>query len=186
MTCRTAAAAPLRRRWLLAAGGGIGLAVLSGCASLSGDRSGAISGRLAMHVDASAGAPERNLSALFELKGSGDRGELQLTSPLGTGIAQARWQPRSATLVTSEGMRDYASLADLAEETLGEAIPLGALFDWLRGRPSADQPSQPLAGGEGFEQMGWTVDLARFGEGWVQIRRDRPPAVRMRVILEGA
>jgi len=172
-----------RRRLVLA---GLAAACLAGCQSVPVDRSTLISGRMAMHVDAYGSAPERSVSAHFDLQGDADNGQLELSTPLGTGVAKARWSPGKVQLTTSEGTRDFASLGQLASEALGESVPLQALFDWLRGRPWPGAPSQPAGSGEGFEQLGWVVDLTRFGEGWAQIRRERAPAVSLRVILDAS
>ena len=38
----------------------------------------------------------------------------------------------------------------------------------------------PTAIDGGFEQLGWSIDLARFGDGWVAARRAQAPAVLVR------
>jgi outer membrane lipoprotein LolB len=109
-------------------------------------------------------------------------GELRLTTPLGTTAAQARWRPGSAELTTPEATRGFADLDALAEALLGEALPLAALIDWLRGRPWPGAPS--AASAAGFEQLGWRIDLSRIAEGWVLAARERAPAVSVRARLE--
>jgi len=139
-----------------------------------------------MHVDAYGSAPERSVSAHFDLQGDADNGQLELSTPLGTGVAKARWSPGKVQLTTSEGTRDFASLGQLASEALGESVPLQALFDWLRGRPWPGAPSTPnVAPSEpGFGQLGWSVSLARFDEGWVAATRTQAPAVTVRARLD--
>jgi outer membrane lipoprotein LolB len=122
------------------------------------------------------------LNSAFELRGDGERGELRLNSPLGTVLAAAYWAPGEARLVTPEGERSYADLEALSREALGEALPLRALPAWLRGQPWAGSASQ--RNGAGFEQLGWQIDLERFGEGWVELTRAAPPAVLLRARLE--
>ena len=123
-----------------------------------------------MRVDAE---PVRALSAAFELSGDARAGALVLSSPLGATLAQARWVPGEAVLETPGARARYPDLETLAEQALGERVPLAALFDWLRGRPWADAPSESLPAGEpGFTQMGWRVGLARYAEGWVEAKRD--------------
>lgn len=169
--------------WLVA------VSVLSGCASV-GRRAptGAetISGKLSVRVDASGTAPARSESGNFELKGTANDGQLNLSSPLGTVLAQARWSGRRAWLATSQGETAYPDLESLTEEMLGERLPVAALFDWLRGRPWSGAPSQrdSAASGSGFEQLGWSVDLARFGEGWIVARRAQAPAVTVRARVD--
>ena len=139
-------------------------------------------GRLSLRVEASAARPAQSLTASFELRGSARRGELQLIGPLGSQLAQARWQPGTAELVTAEGRRDFADLDALAEQALGERIPLAALPDWLAGRPWTAAAHTPTAAG--FEQLGWQVDTSRHAEGRVAATRAAPPAVSLRVQLD--
>lgn len=169
--------------WLLAA------SLLGGCASV-GQRApvGAetISGKLSVRVDASAATPARSESGNFELKGTADDGQLNLSSPLGTVLAQARWSGQKAWLTTSRGETTYPDLDALTQEMLGERLPVAALFDWLRGRPwpgASSQIHSPPAG-PGFQQLGWSVDLARFGEGWISAQRDQIPVVTVRARVD--
>lgn len=167
--------------WLLAAG------ALVGCASV-GERApvGAqtLSGKLSVRVDATADAPARSESGNFELKGTPEAGQLNLSSPLGTVMAQARWSGRRAWLATSQGETAYPDLDTLTHEMLGERLPVAALFDWLRGRPWPGAASRPAPAGTGFEQLGWAVDLARFDEGWISARRAQAPAVLVRAKVD--
>jgi outer membrane lipoprotein LolB len=162
------------------------LIALAGCATPPPRGADVLGGRLSVLVDASPAQPARNLSAGFELRGNATRGELDLTSPLGQVVARARWQPGVAELVTAEGSSGFVDLADLSIRTFGEPLPLAALFDWLRGRPWREAPSQALATGAGFEQLGWQVDIGRFAERQVVAKRLAPPTVTLRVRLEEA
>ena len=159
--------------------------VLSACASLTPPHpqgSQVLSGRLSIRVDSD---PARALSSAFELSGDAGTGALVLTSPLGATLAQARWGPGEAVLQTPAATARYPDLDTLAEQALGERVPLAALFDWLRGRPWPGSASRPLPAGEpGFTQMGWRVGLARYDEGWVDATRDAAPAVTMRARLD--
>ena len=161
--------------------------VLAGCASVaprsafeSGER---LSGRLALRVEASGDAPARSLSAAFDLLGSAEAGQLELSTPLGTMIARARWTGSSAELTTPQGSTRHADLASLTRDMLGEVVPVQAMFDWLRGRPWSGASSQALAG-TGFRQLGWKVDLTRFDESAVAAEREAAPAVTVRVRLD--
>lgn len=167
----------VRRRTALALAG---LALLAACATKP--PADAVSGRLALKVDAGADTPARSLSSAFELRGDGERGELTLSSPLGTVVARARWAPGEATLATNEGERRFDDLDALARGALGEALPLRALPSWLRGRPWRGAASRDTA--EGFEQLGWQVALTRYAEGQLDITRAAPPAVSLRARLE--
>jgi outer membrane lipoprotein LolB len=163
------------------------LSLLSACATLTpphAQGSQMLSGRLSLRVDSD---PVRALSATFELSGDAQSGALVLSSPLGATLAQARWMPGEAVLETPGARNRYSDLDTLAEQALGERVPLAALFDWLRGKPWTDAPSESLPGGEpGFTQVGWRVGLARYSEGWVEAKRDAAPAVTMRARLDPA
>lgn len=141
-------------------------------------------GRLSLRVQATAEQPERSISAAFELRGDGSQGELNIQSPLGTRLVAARWTPAGARLTSAQGEQDYTSLDALSREALGEALPLAALPDWLAARPWAQAAHRPAA--TGFDQLGWSVDLSRWAEGWITARRASAPAVLLRVKLEAA
>lgn len=162
-----------------------GAALLSGCATPRAPQPGdaeALAGRLSVQVAAHQGQPARSVNSAFELRGSAQRGELVLTSPLGTTLARAHWAPGRAELESSDGKRRYPDLDSLAADTLGEALPLAALFDWLRGRAWAGAPNTRVEGG--FEQLGWRVATDRLADGFVTATRAAAPAVTVRARLE--
>lgn len=143
-------------------------------------------GRLAMQVAAGPRSTAQSLSAAFELRGRPEVGEIELATSLGTLLAQARWSPSEVLLVTPQGTRRFADLDELSREALGEALPLAALFDWLRGRPWSGAASSRLSSDEaqGFVQLGWEVDLRRFDSGQIAARRPAAPPVQLRVQLD--
>ncbi|HET7868519.1 MAG TPA: lipoprotein insertase outer membrane protein LolB [Burkholderiaceae bacterium] len=163
---------------------------LTGCASwlppflkpapkLQGDH---FSGRLSVRVENDS---QRSFSAAFELAGTDKEGELSLSTPLGPQLARARWSPRRVELKTPQRVKEYASLDQLAVEAMGENVPITALFDWLTGRPWPGAPSRMRQ--QGFEQLGWQVDVARLSEGAIVATRPQPtPAVVVRVRLDGS
>jgi outer membrane lipoprotein LolB len=164
-------------------------ALLAACSTLQPAATGSdtLSGRLSVQIDPRADAPAKIVAGAFDLRGSAERGDLQITSPLGTVIAQAQWRPGEVRLKSSEGERRFANLDALADEVFGEPLPLAALFDWLHGRPWAGAPSKALTSpAQGFEQMGWSVGLERFGEGLIVARRAAPPSVTVRAKLTPA
>jgi outer membrane lipoprotein LolB len=144
----------------------------------------ALSGRLGLQIGAYGSAPARQWSAGFELRGSPEAGELDLTSPLGTVVAQARWRPGAAELIQGSERRGFESLGSLALELLGEPVPLEALFDWLRGRPWPQQPHE--ATGNGFSQAGWAVDVSALSTGGLTARRAQEPTITLRARLDTA
>lgn len=172
-----------RRTWALL---GMATTVLAGCATRQPPPPGGdlLTGRLILQIGASGSQPPRQWSAGFELRGSARAGELDLTSPLGTVVAQARWQPGQAELLQGlESMR-FEGLAELSRQLLGEAVPLEALFDWLRGRPAPQAPHQLTS--SGFVQQGWNIEITGLAEGLFIARRTSEPAITLRARLEGA
>ena len=157
--------------------------VLVGCATLPPPPASALSGRIAVRVDAHGEQPARGFSAGFDLQGGAGAGELRLASPLGTLLASARWSGAGAWLVTPEGETAYADLDALSRAALGEVLPLRALPDWLHGRPWDGAPSRRVE--TGFEQLGWRIALAGLAAGRVEaVRLDPLPAVTVRAALE--
>ncbi len=150
-----------------------------------------LAGRLSVVVagdtsDASNPTAAQSLSAGFELRGSPQDGALDLISPLGSLMARARWSPEQAWLTSSKGERRYPNMASLTRDMLGESLPIAALFDWLRGQP------WPVASSEvnnaeaptGFSQLGWRIDLSRFGQSIIVAERERAPKVTLRARLD--
>jgi outer membrane lipoprotein LolB len=149
---------------------------LAGCASVSGARPGTAgasvrdswSGRLSLRVDSS---PVQTFSALFDLRGTAEAGELALTTPLGNTLAVLHWAPGEALLKNGSTTRRFDSVDALAEAATGAAIPVAALFDWLAGR-------------EG-KVPGWQVDLNQFADGRLHATRQSPqPTADLRIILD--
>lgn len=169
-----------------AAAAWLAAALLAGCASLPPPAPNAISGRIAVHVDAPPGGEARSLAAAFDLDGDANQGSLSLATPLGTRIAQARWSPQAVVLATADGETAYPDLDALTRQLAGEPLPVAALFDWLRGKPWPGAPSSelPPAQGAGFAQLGWQVLLAGFDRGAIVARRDAPPAVTIRAMID--
>ncbi|GAB2596568.1 lipoprotein insertase outer membrane protein LolB [Ramlibacter solisilvae] len=159
------------RRWAGACLAALVLA-LAGCASAPKPPADAVSGpwsgRLALQVQ---DRPSESFSAGFELKGSALAGELQLFSPIGGTLAVLDWQPGRARLQANSRTREFASVDALMTELSGAAIPVRALFDWLRGIAT------PVAG--------WQADLSQLAHGRIAAKRLDPlPEADLRVVLE--
>ncbi len=159
-------------------------AVLAGCATPAPAPGEApwTAGRLSLRVDATPERAKQSLGVAFEVRGTGEQGELRLTSPIGTQLAAARWARGVAVLRTPEGERSFSSLDELSREALGEALPLAALPDWLNGRPWT--AATHTVRSDGFDQLGWRVQTNRLAEGWISARRDSPPAIELRARLD--
>lgn len=149
-----------------------------------------LQGRMALRVAESPSGPAQSVSASFELSGHEHQGELRLFSPLGTVLALAQWSPQGVTLDSGQGPQAYATLDELSRSALGESVPLAALPSWLKGQPWAGadvqwQVAAGEAGGPRFWQADWLVDASRLdSEGWVEARREQPPAVLLRIRLD--
>ncbi len=165
--------------------GAAAVVLLTGCASLAPPPpAGVLGGRLSVRVD---GQAERAVSLGFELSGDAERGSLLLTGPLGTTAAQASWQPGQALLRSAGSESHHADLDSLGQAALGEALPMAALFAWLRGRAWAGAPAQPRTDGRpGFQQLGWQIDLARWSDGTLEAVRTAPPVITVRARVEAA
>lgn len=160
---------------------------LAACAAPQpGAESPVLSGRLALQIAAQPPeGPARALSAHFALAGDASTGRLELSTPLGTSLGAARWAPGEAVLLAPGAPEQrYDGLDGLTRALFGETLPVAALFDWLAGRPWPAAPSAALPS-PGFTQLGWDVDLMRFEAGTVVARRGAPPAVALRVQLDG-
>ena len=164
----------LTRRAALGAGGSALLLWLAGCAQLSGGtaaapgRSASWSGRMSLRIDSE---PVQTFAALFELRGSAETGDLTLTTPIGSTLAQLHWAPGEALLKNGSETRRYDSVDALIEAATGAAIPVGALFGWLDGR------AVPVPG--------WRADLGQLSNGKLQATRESPaPRADLRIVFE--
>ena len=126
-------------------------------------------GKLALRVGETNGP--KSYFANFELSGSARRGELILTSPLGTTLARLSWRPGQARLQRNDGDEVFDDLDTLAARATGTPLPIAALFEWLQGHPMAAQ--------------GWQADLAQLGDGRLRAHRDLPsPEADLQLVLE--
>lgn len=156
---------PVRQLSLLLAA-----ALLTACATPRPSAPGEASwsGRLALQVQS---APPQSFSAGFDLHGSPEAGELALTSPLGNTLATVVWSPGNAELRQGEQVTRRTSLDDLTTELGGTALPVAALFAWLRGQAQ--------------DAHGWQADLSRQAEGRVTARRTQPlPIAELRIVFQ--
>ena len=187
-----------RRQFHLGALAVLGATALAGCSSVpraAGAHAAALAqaprltGKFGLIVPAGPGGQPRgqNVNASFELLGDPRRGQLEMSTPMGSLVARVSWQPGSAWVKTPDGDRAYDDIDALTQELLGEALPVQALFDWLRGRPWPQAPSR-AADGTGFQQLGWQVDLRRFGDQLISAQRLNPngsePLATLRLKLD--
>jgi len=125
---------------------------------------------LSLRIDSQ---PVQTFSALFELRGAPQAGELTLTSPIGNTLAQLHWAPGEALLKNGTETRRYDSVDALIEAATGAAIPVAALFGWLAGREE--------------RVPGWRPDLSQINAGKLQATRESPePRADLRIVFERA
>ena len=172
----------MRRRFLLVALASV--VAVSACTSVprtEGVRDGvAWAGRLALRID---GSQPQSVSARFELQGHAGDGRFGLVTPIGTQLMQADWSAQGARLRLPDGERQYPDMEALTRDSLGEALPVGSLFDWLQGRPVAGTPYTATA--TGFAQSGWEVDTREQSAGRIALARREPaPVVTLRIIFD--
>ena len=141
--------------------------------SLEAARPTAWAGRISLQVQSpSEGVAAQSFAASFELKGQPDSGELTLISPLGSVLGVMRWTPDDAVLDSGNGkLQRYASVESFLAQTTGAAVPMTALFGWLRGTDE--------------QVAGWNADLSRYREGRISARRVEPaPQADLRLMLD--
>lgn len=124
-------------------------------------------GRLAVRV---LGKTPQAFSANFELQGKPTRGELVLTSPLGTTLARMRWDETSATLDVQGGQRSYNSIQELARQVTGADLPVASLFAWLQG---IDEVAP-----------GWQTDLQDASNGRISAKHLEEVQSEVKIILD--
>lgn len=159
---------------------------LSGCAQLPRTAAPAttesrLGGRISVTIAGDVHNRGTGGAASFELFGGPQAGRLELTSPLGSLVARASWQPGQATLQTPNDERRFDNLDALTREMLGEPVPVAALFDWLQARPWPAAPHEKTA--NGFEQLGWRIE-PRLPS--LVATRLAAPVVTLRAKLEGS
>lgn len=169
----------LHRRAVGLALGGWGLSLLlAGCAAPAARTDAATaagagriqgwSGRLSLQVD---GDQAQSFAALFDLRGSSERGGLTLTSPIGSTLAELTWAPGEAVLRNGSETRRYESVDALLIAATGAAIPVRALFGWLDGRDE--------------HVAGWQPDLQQIDRGRLRAVRTSPqPRADLRIVFE--
>lgn len=163
------------RRDLLVGAGATFAFLLTGCATqrrpldtTQGAPASTWSGRLSLRVD---GEASQSFAALFDLRGTPERGALSLTSPIGSTLADLSWTPTEALLRNGSQTRRYESVDALVTAATGAAVPVHALFAWLDGREE--------------NVAGWIPDLSRIADGRLNAVRETPsPRAELRVIFD--
>jgi outer membrane lipoprotein LolB len=127
------------------------------------------SGRLSLQVESE---PPQSFSATYELRGNAEQGELALFTPLGSTVAVLAWTPEGATLRADNRTRQFESLDALAQHVTGTAVPVAALFGWLRGEGADAVP-------------GWHAELSQLERGRLSARRTSPlPEAVLHMVID--
>lgn len=130
--------------------------------------SNSYAGRISLTVQSE---PVQTFAGGFDLQGTVAVGELSLFTPLGSTAAVMRWKEGLAELQSGGQTQQYPSVQAMLERTTGAAIPLEALFGWLRGEAAA--------------APGWQADVSRHAEGRISAQRNDPaPPVQLRIVLD--
>ena len=125
-------------------------------------------GRISVQVQ---GDNPSSMSASFLLRGDAKNGELDLYSPLGTTLGALQWTPQLVQLSDGSKHQYFNSLDELTEKATGAALPVDAIFGWLRGQD--------------VHANGWQADLSGVSQGSLSARRNAPaPEVMLRIKLD--
>lgn len=124
------------------------------------------SGRVSVSgTDAGRGA----YSAVFVLSGNAAQGRLDLSTALGVTLAQVQWDGEGARVRAQGQNQHYPDMSSLTAALTGTALPLAALFAWLRGEP--------------VQEDGWLPDLSDWAQGRLRAQR-LEPAAQLRLVLD--
>ncbi|WP_158558857.1 lipoprotein insertase outer membrane protein LolB [Rhodoferax lacus] len=151
----------------------VALACLAGCATppsapkLPLEQETHWQGKLSLKVYSK---PVQALAANFDLQGRPTKGELVLTSPLGTTLARMQWDTDFATLTANGEQKNFNSLQELVRQAIGSDLPVASLFAWLQGRDDA--------------APGWQVDLKDLENGRIQAHHIEAVEAELKIILE--
>lgn len=114
--------------------------------------------------------PDNNFSASFELQGGVGAGSLGLFNMLGITLASMRWGDGFAELQSGE-VQTFPSADAMLRASLGQSIPLDAIFGWLNGDPRT--------------VAGWEVDRSRYAERRLRARKTAGPSLQGTTTGEG-
>ncbi len=114
--------------------------------------------------------PDDAFSASFDWMQTGEAFDIELWGPLGQGRVHLRGDTTRLTVTDARGETASGISAEpFLASKLGWSVPIAALPYWVRGRydpGSAVAGERRAADGTlaGFKQLGWTVEVSRWGE----------------------
>lgn len=115
-------------------------------------------------------SPDDAFSASFDWIQTGDAFDIELWGPLGQGRVRLRGDGTRLTVTDAKGATTSGISAEpFMASALGWSVPISALPYWVRGRygPGGTVAAQHRAADGNlarFEQLGWTVEVSRWGE----------------------
>lgn len=125
-------------------------------------------GRISLQIESE---PPQAFFAGFSLNGQAQKGDLTLTSPIGSTLGVMRWSPDEALLESGNSIKRFTSIDALLRDTTGAAVPVAALFDWLDGKNTTLD--------------GWTADLSQRDAKKISAKRTNPaPQANLRIVLD--
>lgn len=103
-------------------------------------------------------------SASIDWRQQGEQFEIRLSGPLGQGGMQIEGGPDGVNMQVSGEAETYraATPEGVMQQALGWHLPVSQARFWVQGRPDPDYPFSPLTGTDGFEQLGWRIDIQRL------------------------
>ena len=126
------------------------------------------SGRISLQIQSD---PIQAFFTGFELRGRAEAGELTLISPIGSVLGVMRWSPDEASMISNGETQQFESIDALMIKITGAALPVNALFDWLKG--------------ENTSLNGWSADLSQQKNGRITAKRLSPlPQTELRIVLD--
>ena len=126
------------------------------------------SGRISLQIQSD---PIQAFFTGFELRGKAEAGELTLMSPIGSVLGIMRWSPGEALMISNGETQQFESIDVLMMKITGAALPVNALFDWLKGENSS--------------LNGWSADLSQQKNGRITAKRLSPlPQTELRIVLD--
>lgn len=133
------------------------------------------SGRLVLKLAAFGKESAQGVNVSFDLQGNPTQGQLDMSTPMGTLVAQVRWQQAMASLSTADGTESFDSLHVLTQRVLGESLPVATMMSWLQGHPAPSPTWTARSDGQAsprqFTQAGWQVDLRELDQGTLLAER---------------
>lgn len=106
--------------------------------------------------------PEQTTSASLDWQQQPEDFKLMVSGPFGAGRSVLEKQDGSFSLTTGEGHFEADSPEALMTEQLGWSLPVSAMPDWIRGRPSPATPYRIDFDASGFpdtlRQNGWELN----------------------------